>query len=144
MRLTLLSISLFCITCKTEQQKVSTVSNTSITVQKDTVLSYNLYNDLKDEYCEDWKEIKPLDILRIIRGFKEISSQEWHQCFGHFSCGGKGELIFNNQKFNYNLNSGGWLYLKGLNTEKYLGSMNKKDTLKGFISVYYCDEEWGD
>lgn len=126
------------------QQKTNVLfSETNISTQRDTILSYNVYSNSKDERCESWRSTKTLNILGFIKDFKELSVQEWHQCFGHFPCGIRGELIYGNERLRYNLNSGGWLYLKGKNYEKYLGSINKKDTLETFISVYYCDEEWG-
>ncbi len=111
-------------------------------ILKDSVLSYITYNRRTDKECENWKNEK-LDVLKFIREFKEVSVNEWHQCFGNFPCGIKGKLIVNKKEFEYNLNAGGWIQLKHKDSIKYFGSMNKKDTIF-FRSIYYCNEEWGD
>ena len=135
------NLIIFLISCKNTHKEIA-INRINLS-QKDTVLSYNIYKDDGDIECKKWSTKKHLNILNFVRNFKPIKPIEWNQCFGQYPCGIKGVLIINKKKYNYNLNSGGWMTLKHQNKIKYLGDKNKNDTIY-FISVYYCDEDWGD
>lgn len=135
----LILISILLITCKSEKSKnEKDVVQDTRQVILDSVLSYDLY--INSEACVGWHKSK-INIINKIKEFEEISSYEWHQCYGSYECGVKGELIFSNLLYKYHLNAGGWLHLIGEKEEKFLGTKDKKDTLN-FLSIYFCDEMW--
>lgn len=133
---------------RTEENRAELVKKTSnqqvvipINLHKDTILSYEYYNDnLEDNVCKNWVDT-PKDILDLSNRLYEISGYEWNQCYGTFACGIKGKLILNGSLYDYNLNAGGWLRLNSKEIEIYLGAKAITESSQ-FISTNYCDEEW--
>ncbi|MBV7440712.1 hypothetical protein KRX57_04705 [Weeksellaceae bacterium TAE3-ERU29] len=114
-----------------------------VVVSKDRVLSYQFYNNEENINKRINSNLYKDSIFEYINRFKEVDSYTWGQCFGHFKCYAKGNLMYKGVVYEYEINAGGWIKLTSNHKEvKFLGSMNKKDTINSFLSVYYCDEDW--
>lgn len=111
-------------------------------MKKDTIFHYEFFcnENCSDILCKEWKAPHRDSILKFIDRFESIDSYTWNQCYGHFQYGVKGILRYENNIYNYHLNAGGWLVLSSGKITQFFGSMNKKDTINNFISVYYCDD----
>ncbi len=104
------------------------------------ILSYKTYSN--DNICKTWNPTRKDSILKYLNSFTPIAPYTWQHCYGHFECGVKGKLLYRDTIFKYEVNAGGWISLRTKDTIYLFGSMNPKDTIQNFISVYYCDEEW--
>lgn len=148
----LILLSFLTNSCKNEKHKIEEADKKNFVNKEsetpefplgnDSIISYTVYNNADDEPCKNWTVINKDQILGLLQDFVEFDSYEWNLCFGTFECGARGELVHNKTLYKYNLNAGGWISLSDKNGQKFLGSINKKDTLNYFISVYYCDEDW--
>lgn len=118
------------------QDKLSFMSN----IGRDSILTFGLNNTKTDDLCDSWA-IQADQLGAFMESFESIDKYEWNQCYGVFSCSAKGELIYEDEKYNYELNAGGWLYLFNKNKELYLGSKIASDSVF-FISTNFCDQEW--
>ena len=105
----------------------------------DEILSY-IPNEDKGEVKFGWKVPAKEAIITFLKRLPEISTQEWHTCYGSFQSNVKGSLRYKNHIYEYEVNAGGWIYLSSKEKTKILGSKDKRDTISNFISVYYCDE----
>ena len=103
------------------------------------ILSY-IPNEDKGEVEFGWKVPTKESIITFLKRLPEISTQEWHTCYGSFQSNVKGSLRYKNHIYEYEVNAGGWIYLSSKEKTKILGSKDKRDTISNFISVYYCDE----
>lgn len=123
---------------KSNQEKIYTTD----VMKKDTIFRYEFFCDenCTDKLCQHWKAPHKDSVLQIIKRLKPIDGRTWHYCYGHFQCGVKGIIRYNDSLYNYHLNAGGWLNLSSESGSKFYGSMDKKDTINNFISVYYCDD----
>ena len=107
---------------------------------KDEIFSYILC--VKQEENIKWDAPLKDSILNFIYRFDKISSEEFIKCYSTFNQKVTGQLRYQNQIYEYEVNAGGWITLNSKEKSILLGSKNKKDTLSNFISVYYCDEDW--
>ncbi|WP_196893960.1 hypothetical protein [Aureivirga marina] len=123
---------------KTVYKKENKISNNSM--ERDSIISFKFFDTTNDTLIHKLK-INEKDVLKYLKEFDTLTKYDWNQCFGNFAFGYKGKLINNKKIYNYEINAGGWIYLFNENSEIYLGTKNKKDTIN-FKSIYFCDEDW--
>lgn len=108
-------------------------------ITTDTVLIFNIVKS-KEQQCTDWQEPGKSDILPVLYSLKEVTGREWNDCYGDWTCGIEGELIYKGKKFYYRLDAGGWIILN--DGEKQLYFVCKDDHCwKYFPSESFCDED---
>ena len=105
---------------------------------KDTLLSYRFRTD--DSLCTSWK-IEKERILNLISAMQPINDSVRLQCYAYYDCQIQGVVRLSDTLYEYTINAGGWAVLTHEKQIKILGA-GKKDSLD-FVSVYYCDEDWG-
>ena len=76
------------------------------------VISKNLYLNNVDSLLTNWSIPQDKTILELMKNMNTISHYELNKCYSNFHCGIQGELIYEDVRYDYNLNSGGWLQLK--------------------------------
>ena len=76
------------------------------------VISKNLYLNNADSLLTNWSIPQDKTILELMKSMDTISHYELNKCYSNFHCGIQGELIYEDVRYDYNLNSGGWLQLK--------------------------------
>jgi len=82
--------------------------------------------------CKGWT-ISKKQLHQIIRNSTSISGTTWDLAFGFHSCIISGELLQVQQKFEFELNAGSWMYIRCRDTTLLLGDYNKGDR-KYFLS----------
>ncbi len=130
-------------TLNPERKLPQGVSKLDTKASKDSatcILSYTAYSN--DEACKKWTPPNKNKILKYLKRLTPIDTYTWQHCYGHFACGVKGLLLYRDTIFKYEVNAGGWISLRTKDKEYLFGSMNPKDTIQNFISVYYCNEDW--
>jgi hypothetical protein len=76
--------------------------------------------------CKGWT-ISKNQLYKIIQNSTPISGTTWDLAFGFHSCIITGELLQAQEKFEFELNGGSWMYIKCRDTTLLLGDYNKAD-----------------
>ena len=71
---------------------------------KDEILSY-IPNEDKGEVEFGWKVPTKEAIITFLKRLPEISTQEWHTCYGSFQSNVKGSLRYKNHIYEYEVNA---------------------------------------
>jgi len=109
-----------------------------VTTPNDSIISYKLVKT-KDKNCTNWIVPSKTELMTIIKSFYELSGDEWHDCYGDWSCGIEGKIFFQSKEYNYRLDAGGWIILFNKNEQIYFGCKNP-DCKKYFPSDCFCNE----
>lgn len=105
----------------------------------DTVLTMKIVKS-KELQCTEWKEPEKADILKLLYALQEVPGREWNDCYGDWTCGIEGELIYRDRKCYYRLDAGGWIILNDGDKQQYF--VCKDDNCwKYFPSESFCDKE---
>lgn len=140
---------LLVISCTTSNKKSQDVENKEplsiatldeVPLQIDSVLTINtIVND--DNQCSEWNVPSSNDIIRIAQLMKGTSGNNWHNCYGDWSCSIEGELLKDNVRYYYRLDAGGWIILQYDDESQYYGCATNEDCWKFFPSSYLCDKD---
>lgn len=110
------------------------------TIGIDSILSYNIER-VKDEMCDEWS-VPSRDRLReVFQAMKEISGTEWHDCYGDWSCGARGEVIVDGVKCLFRLDAAGFVILRCGPEQRYFGCDDNDRCWKQFPSEFLCGPE---
>ncbi len=105
----------------------------------DTVLTFKIVKS-KEQQCTDWQEPKKSDILPLLYSLQEVTGREWNDCYGDWTCGIEGELMYKGKKCYYRLDAGGWIILNDGEKQQYF--VCKDDSCwKHFPSESWCDKD---
>jgi len=107
--------------------------------QGDTVLTMRIVKS-KELQCTEWKEPSKADILQLLYALQEVTGREWNDCYGDWTCGIEGKLMYKGKKCYYRLDAGGWIILNDGDNQQYF--VCKDDSCwKFFPSESFCDKE---
>lgn len=103
-----------------------------------TVLSYDkVYSSTPN--CDNWKSPESSQLASIFAEMREISGNNWHNCYGDWSCGSSGYVEISEEKYYFRLDAGGWITLVKDDMQRYFGCENQKDCWSLFPSEQMCD-----
>lgn len=105
----------------------------------DTVLTYVISKE-DDPQCSKWDVPKKSEIIPILNQLKKITAQEWNECYGDWSCGVEGKLIFKNIEYHYRIDAGGWIILNSKESQEYYACKEGQTCWKSFPSECFCDK----
>jgi hypothetical protein len=105
----------------------------------DTVLTFKIVKS-EEVQCKEWKEPSKSEILLILYSLHEVTGRVWNDCYGDWTCGIEGELIFKGGKCYYRLDAGGWIILKNGDKQRYF-VCKEKSCWKHFPSESFCDKD---
>lgn len=134
MILILLIFNSFFTSCGSNGNTEESIGNT------DKVLSYTVSKE-NDPQCSKWQVPKKSEIIPILSQLEKITAQEWNQCYGDWSCGVEGKLIFRNTEYNYRLDAGGWIILNSKDNQEYYACKEGQSCWESFPSESFCDNE---
>jgi|GEM_PF-2962989 len=112
----------------------------SLNLLKDSVITYQQWQT-DEKQCKDWLVPDKNQVLQFLNEFEEIEGWVWNDCYGDWSCGAEGSLIFQEKQYHYTIDAGGWVILTNKNTQRYFGCNNKK-CWDIFPSESFCNEDW--
>jgi hypothetical protein len=105
----------------------------------DTVLIFKIVKS-KEKQCTDWQEPRRSDVLSLLYSLNEVTGREWNDCYGDWTCGIEGELIYKGKRSYFRLDAGGWIILNDGEKQQYF--VCKEDSCwKYFPSESLCDDD---
>jgi hypothetical protein len=108
-------------------------------VVADTLLTYKIVKS-DESQCAEWKEPKKSEILSLLNSLQEVTSREWNDCYGDWTCGIEGELMYKKKKCYYRLDAGGWIILNDGNKQQYFVCKKGENCWSIFPSESFCDD----
>jgi hypothetical protein len=103
----------------------------------DTILTLRVVKNTEPQ-CTEWKAPKKSEILSLLYSLYKVTGREWNDCYGDWSCGIEGELMFKNKKCYYRLDAGGWIILNDGENQQYFVCKDE-NCWKLFPSESFCD-----
>lgn len=101
--------------------------------EKYSLVAYPL--PAEDTCLWEW-ELSKETIKDILISFTPIDSQQWKHEFDHIPCAIKGQIVQNNQEFDYSINAGSWFSISNHDTILYFGDLDQK------YKEYFITPRW--
>ena len=93
-------------------------------------------SDPDTSYCKDWRKLTEPDIREVFKSMIPISGRERHNFYDHLPCRVIGVITNKTNQYEFEINSGSWIYIFVNDTTYIFG-----DTIKTH-QEYFLSSPW--